>query len=192
MADNQVNWRSRRVKSGQIRAGELIPHPDNPKVHPQKQRDAVAGSISDLGQIAPILININNNYLVDGHERAWQALQEGEDTLVDADWVDLSEDEHRRALLILDAVGQLFQYDRDNLDALLRDVNTDDNRLSAMLSELAKTNGLIPYDKDSVVETNVIGGLLYKVILDCDSELHQSELLERFASEGLKCQALIS
>jgi len=140
------SWRSRRVKSGQIRAGDLIPHPSNPKFHPQKQRDAVAGSISDLGQIAPIIININNGYLVDGHERAWQALQEGEDTLVDADWVDLTEDEHNRALIILDAVGQLFTYDRDSLDNLLKEVQTDDARLQVMLSELATNQGITPPD----------------------------------------------
>lgn len=70
---------------------------------------------------------------------------------------------------LLDATG----YDGDDLDNLLRGLANE---------ELEQAN----------IETGMIGGLLYKVIVECKSELQQTELLERFESEGLKCQALIS
>jgi hypothetical protein len=35
-------------------------------------------------------------------------------------------------------------------------------------------------------------GLAYRVIVDCRDEPHQTELIERFDGEELKCRALIS
>ena len=35
-------------------------------------------------------------------------------------------------------------------------------------------------------------GMEYRVVVDCQDELQQTELLDRFESEGLKCRALIS
>lgn len=37
-----------------------------------------------------------------------------------------------------------------------------------------------------------LGGLQYRVIVECDGEAQQSELLERFEAEGLRCKPLIS
>ena len=35
-------------------------------------------------------------------------------------------------------------------------------------------------------------GLAFRVIVECESEEHQTELLDRFEAEGLKCKPLIS
>ena len=133
----EINWRSRIVRTGKIAASQVTPHPHNPRRHPQLQRDAVTASFDELGQIAPIIINVNNGYLVDGEERSWLALDQPGDVELDAIWVDLSEDEHEKALLYFDATGDLASYDRDVLDALLREVDTDSNAIQQMLSELA-------------------------------------------------------
>jgi ParB-like chromosome segregation protein Spo0J len=37
-----------------------------------------------------------------------------------------------------------------------------------------------------------LNGMEYRVVVDCADELQQTELLDRFAGEGLKCRALIS
>ena len=37
-----------------------------------------------------------------------------------------------------------------------------------------------------------MGGLEYRVVVDCQNEIQQTELLDRFQQEGLKCRALIS
>ena len=37
-----------------------------------------------------------------------------------------------------------------------------------------------------------LGGLTYRIVLDCKDEQHQAELLARFETEGLACRALIS
>src|SRR5690606_28460585 len=62
----------------------------NYRKHPQRQRDAVNGSLRELGWIAAVIENVRTGRLVDGHERVWQALQKNED--VPYLQVDLSEE----------------------------------------------------------------------------------------------------
>lgn len=153
-------WRLRRVKIGQVRADQLCPHPDNPKHHPWKQRTYTASSINSLGQLAPITVNLTNGYLVDGHDRAWLALDHGDDTLVEVDYVELTEDEHLLAMQILDETGQHFEYNRERLDSLLKQLQSDDSsmqamikddeRLQVMLSEMAQVHGLTFGDESRV------------------------------------------
>lgn len=40
--------------------------------------------------------------------------------------------------------------------------------------------------------TPKIGALVYRVIIDCASEHHQAELMERLENEGLTCRPLIA
>jgi DNA modification methylase len=145
----QINWRSRIVKRGTILASQITPHPNNPRRHPQNQRDVVAASFDELGQIAPVILNVNNGYLVDGEERSWLALAQAEDVEVEAVWVDLTEVEHLKALTYLDASSALAEYDRDSLDTLLREVNSDSVAIQQMLSDLPSDAGLFP---DELVE----------------------------------------
>ncbi len=169
-SDNQFSHlknalRSRRVyedKEGkplprQMRAGDLLPHPDNPKIHPDKQHDYVAGSLDELGQYDGIILNITNQMIVDGHERAWLAIGYDEDMLVDVDWVELSEKEHSKALVVTDHSRSYAHWDAEILERLLPQLEYDesslelgdipDARLDAMLEDIRKdANLFIPSD----------------------------------------------
>ena len=140
-------WRSRIVNRGTILASQITPHPNNPRRHPEAQRKVVEASFRELGQIAPIIININNGYLVDGEERSWLALDQSDDVLVECVWVDLTEAEHEKALLYLDASGDLATYDPERLYPLLADLQSDDGAIHQMLANLAAEVGsLIEHD----------------------------------------------
>jgi DNA modification methylase len=67
--------------------------------------------------------------------------------------VDLSEDEERLFLASFDWITSLATYDRDVLDSLLQEVQTDDNRLQAMLAEMASSHGLYFGDDDDTPQT---------------------------------------
>jgi DNA modification methylase len=141
--NSKINWRSRIVRYGKIRADQIIPHPNNPRTHPIEQRKAVEASFDVLGQIAPIIINERNGYLVDGAERSWLALAQGDETEVDAIWLDLSDDEHALALASFDWITQMATYDRAALDSLLQEVDTDNAALQSLLNDLAIQNDIV-------------------------------------------------
>ena len=54
--------------------------------------------------------------------------------------------EEKLALATLDPIAAMAAYDKAQLDALLREVNTGDAALQTMLAELAAKNGIIEAD----------------------------------------------
>lgn len=114
-----MRWESRIVGHDRVAAGQLLANPYNHRQHPKAQRDVVAASIEELGFVKSIIVNRRTGHIVDGHERAMQALGVGEDTLVDVEYVDLDEMEERKALLILDASSEMAKVDADLLRELV-------------------------------------------------------------------------
>lgn len=137
-----TDWRNRIVEHGVKPAVDFVYNPDNPRRHPMPQREAMRGSLDTLGWIAPVIELKSSGYLLDGHERIYQALALGDDTPVPYIVVDLTEAEAKLALASFDFLTTMATYDRDALDTLLKEVQTDDTRLQAMLSEMAAQNDL--------------------------------------------------
>lgn len=133
MTDN--TWRSRKVGEGTMAACQFTPHPLNPHIHPQGQREAVAASLEQFGQLAPVIVNRANGYILDGEERIWQALSHGDDTPVDYYEVELSEEEHQRALRVFDPVGELGEWDRDRLAQIRESYPHEENAALKLLNQ---------------------------------------------------------
>lgn len=188
----QIDWKNRITKYGEQPAGQFLPHELNARRHPGNQRDALRGSLNAVGWVAPVIVSARSGKILDGHARVEEALSKDEHGLVPFVEVDVSENEERTILATFDPITGLATYEREALDALLREVDTGDAALQAMLSELAAKEGLILADKKDVDSSPELGGLEYRVIVKCNGEAHQAELLSRFEEEGLQCQALIS
>lgn len=125
-------------------ASEFVANPRNPRRHPERQRRAVKASLDALGWVAPVIVNARSGYLLDGHERVWQALRKGEDTLVPFVEVDLNEDEEAQFLATFDYITYLAQYDQQALKQLMQTVNVEHEDLKALLTELQLDAGLSP------------------------------------------------
>jgi len=139
---DKVGWQNRIVDHGTRPASEFVANPKNWRTHPVSQRAAVEGSLNELGWIDTVIVNRRTGYLVDGHERLWQALKAGEDTPVPFIEVDLSEEEEALALASLDPITGMAGADRAKLDELMQEIQTGEAGLQEMLSELAEDNGL--------------------------------------------------
>jgi hypothetical protein len=125
---NQL-WRNRIVSYGVKKADQFTANPNNPRQHPQAQRQAVEASLNTLGWIAPVIENARTGYLIDGHERVMQALERNED--VPYILVDLSPEEEAQALLTADYIGSLAGYSATAVSTLLDELTPlelpDDN-----------------------------------------------------------------
>lgn len=137
-----ADWQNRIIGHGVLPANQFAHNPSNPRKHPDKQRKALKGSLDTLGWIAPVIVNARTGYLIDGHERVWQALAQGEETSVPFIEIDLSEAEEAQALATFDFITAMAEYDRENLDALLREFNSDDENVQALLADMATEQGL--------------------------------------------------
>jgi hypothetical protein len=137
----QTVWRNRIVGEGVKPASQFMANEKNWRVHPQAQRDALHGALNEVGWVAPVIENVRTGYLVDGHERVWQALQ-NDDAEVPYVQVDLSPEEEAYVLATLDPIGAMALADNEKLDELLQEVQSGEAGVQALLGELAQQAGL--------------------------------------------------
>lgn len=143
-------------------ASAFIANPANWRGHPQAQRDALHGALNEVGWVQRVIVNRRTGYLVDGHERVQQALENG-DAEVPYVEVDLDEAEEAYVLATLDPIGAMAQASKEKLGALLAEVQSSEAGVQAMLAEVAEKAGVVPpnvefkeYDESAADEVEYI------------------------------------
>lgn len=143
MADDLTLLKDRIIDFGRKPADQFQANPLNWRKHPQRQRDAVEASLRELGWVGVAIENVQTGNLIDGHERVWQALK-ADNAEVPFIQVDLSPEEEALALATFDAITSMAETDAAKLDALLKDVSTNEAALQALMAETAAAAGLYP------------------------------------------------
>lgn len=128
---------NRIIGHAEVDPNQLLANPLNFRRHPGRQMDALRGSLKELGWIKTVIVNQRTGYVIDGHARVEEAIRQGAAT-VPVTYVDLSEDDERKALAVLDPITGQAYHDDEVLRDLLGQVQptTDDAGLSALFDEL--------------------------------------------------------
>ena len=185
--------RSRIKRHVRARAGDLVPHELNARVHPDAQREALAALYAEVGFARSLLayeLPDGRLKLIDGHLRAGM----DPDHEVEVEVLDVNDAEARKLLLSIDPPAQLVDYDHATLDHLRRITTTDSAALTNLWESIDQSR--------AAVETSLAGDATkprpetvpeqYLVLVECPDEPTQLALLRRFQNEGLKCRALLS
>lgn len=176
-----TKWRNRIVRFGYIDPHELLAHPDNWRIHPTLQKLAVKDSLEELGWIDAVTLQHGTDIVVDGHLRAASALEAGE-TAVPAIWVDLDDDEVKKALVLFDTTTGLAGTDQAKLDALIAEVQTDSAALARLLDSLssaAKGEGGDAEEPEIVFTRELLEAQHY-VVFAFDNEFDWNVVVEAF------------
>lgn len=112
-------WKNRILGYDVKRADQFTAHPQNPRRHPQIQRESVKTSLNTLGWVGLAIENVQTGHLLDGHERVWDALELGDDTAVPYLKVDLDEDEELLFLATFDPITYMAQTDPETLSGIM-------------------------------------------------------------------------
>lgn len=139
-AATRPEWRNRIVGEGEEAPDQILGNPQNFRVHPAHQQEAMAGVLDEIGVIQRVIVNKRTGHLVDGHLRVQLALRSGV-TKIPVLYVDLSEAEERLALATLDPIAALAETDRAVLGQLLGDLEHRPAALKGLLDGLAKQAG---------------------------------------------------
>lgn len=136
-----MEFRDRIKELRRLPASELLANPRNWRTHPQKQADALSGILGEIGWADACLARETSDglMLIDGHLRAKQAGAAEIPVLV----LDLTDDEADKLLLSLDALAGMAGTNKENLEALLRDVQTGSEGLAGLFEDMAKKSGLL-------------------------------------------------
>jgi hypothetical protein len=176
-----------------VRAGDLVPHELNPRRHNDAQRDALRALYAAVGFARSLLayeLPDGRMKLIDGHLRR----DLDPDMDVDVEILDVDDAEARALLLSIDPLALLADYDAEDLERLRRLTPTDSDALANLWASIGRANtatdeALKEADKPKP-ERDVPEQFL--ILVECDNEAHQVELLARFQDEGLKCKPLLS
>jgi hypothetical protein len=118
-------------------------NPRNWRRHPELQKEALAASLDECGWAGALLYNELTARLIDGHARRDQALKKGIPAVpvLVGSW---SVAQEAKILATLDPLGSLAETDSAALDALLADVETNNQALATLLDRLAEEAKLVP------------------------------------------------
>lgn len=155
----------RKIGEGWENPAQLLAHPNNPKIHPMGQTEAVKAAIRELGWMAKIKVNRRTGYVIDGHDRIKAMMQEQVES-VPVEYYDLSEEEEKLFLLTYDPIGTLFGTDKQLTEKLLNEVNTGEEALQQFLSDQAEELGIFNLNGEGES-------------LDADPEINQADELQR-------------
>jgi hypothetical protein len=178
-----------RIKSHRrVRAGDLVPHELNPRVHTDSQRAALTLLYEEIGFARSLLayeLPDGRLKLIDGHLRRDLT----PDDTVDVEVLDVSDAEARALLLAIDPLAQLAGYDDKVLDELRQSAERDSAAIKSLWQTLAEADKHMrdklrgQAAKEEALEQR------YFVLVACEDEEQQRELLARFLDEGLTCEA---
>ena len=171
--------RSRIVGHGDVDPEQLLANPLNFRRHPGAQMDALRGSMKELGWLKTILVNKTTGHVLDGHARVVEAMRQGLKT-IPATLVELSLEEERLALAVLDPITEMATRDSATLTELLAQVSTQDAGLQALLDEMAGKGG-----EDAAPELKDPEILPRAVAVPCADEEEMGAVLARLLSFGL-------
>ena len=183
-------WRNRIVRHARVPLREIVPHPHNPRTHPEDQRQALDAAIRALGFTRSITVNERTGHVIDGHLRLQAALRDGQEE-IEVEYVDLDEEEEALALATMDPMAAMAKVDPANLDLLIRDIDTSERALNEMIDAMARKAGL--YADEAPVEESSSGEpqlrlLILQVV--CRDEEEMAELQERLGEEGFTCYVM--
>src|SRR5580765_1612008 len=96
-----TRFRNRIVGHGSKSPEDFLANPDNWRMHPIYQQEALTGALEEVGWVQTVLENVQTGHMIDGHLRVLLADREGE-TQVPVTYVDLTPEEERVVLATLD------------------------------------------------------------------------------------------
>ena len=172
-----------------VRAGELVPHEFNFRLHPEGQRAALEALYNEVGFARSLLayeLPDGRLKLIDGHLRR----EMDPDREVDVEILDVNEDEARALLLSIDPLAALAVTQEQLHQRLLELTPAVSPELEAAWQEGARA----AQEKVSEWKRRAYDEVpeQFLILVTCRDERHQVELLERFRTEGMECRALLS
>lgn len=180
--------RNRIKEHRRVRAGDLIPHEQNWRNHPDVQKEALKALYAEVGFARSLLafeLPDGRLKLIDGHLRR----ELDPDMLVDVEILDVDDAEARKLLLSMDSVAGLAESDQEVVAELQQITQADSPVLTELWRSLAESEAATQSELEEAAKTP---SEQFLIVVQCRDENHQVELLQEFQNRGIQCRALVS
>lgn len=170
-----------------VPVGSLEFYPGNPR---RGNVDAIAASLAENEQYAPIVVQRSTRYVLAGNHTLKAAISLGWPE-IDVVLVDVDDKRARKILLSSNRIPELGDYDDQALAEVLAALDGD---LGGTGWDVYDVDGLADKQGDDnpgdAPEDDVPAA--FGVIVECDTEQQQARLLTRLDSEGFRVRALMA
>jgi len=189
VARKKVEFKDRVKDFRRVPASELNPNPSNWRSHPKRQRDAMAGVLSEVGFADAVIARECEDgslELIDGHMRVEAAPNSKLPVLV----LDVTEDEARYLLATFDPISAMIETDSDALSKLLDQISTEDDGVKSMLDDMIKR------DEDGeeltdAYQPNTDPSISTSEVSEQDVEGEREDLENQFSNDNQEYQEVI-
>jgi hypothetical protein len=188
----KASIKNRIVGHGEKPAAEFNFNPLNWRRHPESQKAALREVLSKIGWVTGVVENVRTGNLIDGHARIEDALDHGTKTLVPFIRVDLSEDEERQILLLLDPIGSMATSDETLLKDLMNIVGLESDTLIVALSGFTEIDvDALGSADPNLADPNFNYQSQFGVIVSCKNEKHQKEVFDTLSTAGYDVKVVV-
>ena len=179
-----------------IKASELLPNPKNWRGHPDAQANTLRAVLADVGFADAAIARETPDgiMLIDGHLRTEVAADSEIPVLI----VDLTEEEADKVLATLDPIAAMADLNASALGSLIANMDAPES-VTELLDAVMNNYEPLTLDINSGDFSEDYAGdesegldSQFEIVVTCNGELHQRELLQRLTDEGLTCRSLIS
>jgi hypothetical protein len=180
--------RNRIKEHRRVRAGDLVPHEQNWRNHPDSQKEALKALYAEVGFARSLLVYElpdGRLKLIDGHLRR----ELDPDMLVDVEVLNVDDNEARKLLLSMDSVAGLAEADKEVVAQLREITQADSPVLADLWRSLAESEAATRAALEDVVKPPPEQFL---IVVECRDEKDQVELLQKLEAQGITCRALVS
>ena len=132
-----ADWKNRIIGYGEEAPEQLLANPKNWRIHPSEQQEGLQGVLDEVGFVQGVIVNQATGFVVDGHMRVSLALRT-EQSKIPVTYVDLTPEEEDTILSTFDPIGAMAVTDRVKLKELLDTVETENERVNKIMSDIAK------------------------------------------------------
>ncbi len=182
------------VHDALVYIAELKPNPKNPNTHPASQIELLSKIIKEQGWRAPITVSKRSGFIVKGHGRLKAAINAGI-TQAPVDYQDYDSDASELADMVADnRLSELAEMDQSSLSDIMGELNDFDFNMEMTGFSDASIKEILGDSSANANEGSFESEeeeYKYQILIECESEGHQSKLINKLTQEGLKCRPLI-
>ena len=172
------------IMPARVPIAELQHDSANPRRHGKKNMAAIRDSLLRFGQVEPLIVQKETMRVIGGNGRL-EVMRSLKWTEANVILLDLTDTQAITLGIILNRTGELSEWDKDTLADLLGDLNGEDG-LSWLGFDDKDVRRLLG-DDDNPQDKGVAS-----VMVTCESEKDQIELLKQCQERNLECRALCS
>lgn len=170
---------------------KLIPYERNPRKN-EEAVEKVAKSLEAYGWRQPIVVD-DKMVVIVGHTRLLAAQRLGMKAVPVLVAKDLTPEQVKAYRLADNRTHEEAEWDPELLKLEIADLDALGYNLELTGFDAKEIERALKTLDDTPADTSSqLDGLVFQVIVQCESEAQQLALLERFEKEGLACRALIS